>query len=198
MVRCPARMRSSSSRLGPSYRAVRLTPDQERRLAEALQALLAAAQGETMQERVASAVDVREWIEVHYEVTRPGGTKQRWSSKTGLSGGERRLVVLAPMLAAIAAGYDRFGSKAFRLVTLDEVPAEVDERGREGWHGTSRNSILTWSAPAICGTDVQEHGMESTLTIWKLDQMELLWHFRCSFEVCRRYQKSPVRNRMHP
>lgn len=36
------------------------------------------------------------------------------------------------MLAAIAAGYDRFGSKALRLVTLDEVPAEVDERGREG------------------------------------------------------------------
>jgi hypothetical protein len=108
------------------------SPDQERRLGEALQALLAAAQGETMQERVASAVDIRDWIEVHYEVTRPGGSKQRWSSKTGLSGGERRLVVLAPMLAAIAAGYDRFGSKALRLVTLDEVPAEVDERGREG------------------------------------------------------------------
>src|SRR5213078_191884 len=70
--------------------------------------------------------------EVHYEVTRPGGTKQRWSSKTGLSGGERRLVVLAPMLAAVAAGYDRFDSKALRLVALDEVPAEVDERGREG------------------------------------------------------------------
>lgn len=107
-------------------------PEQERRLSDALQALLAAAQGETMQERVASAVDIREWVEVLYEVTRPGGTKHRWSSKTGLSDGERRLVVLAPMLAAIAAGYDRFGSKVPRLVTLDEVPAEVDERGREG------------------------------------------------------------------
>jgi hypothetical protein len=69
---------------------------------------------------------------VYYEVTRPGDTKQRWSSKTGLSGGERRLVVIAPMLAAIAASYDRLGARALRLVTLDEVPAEVDEQGREG------------------------------------------------------------------
>jgi hypothetical protein len=108
------------------------TVDQERQLGDALQALLAAAQGDSMQERVESAVDIREWVEVHYEVTRPGGTKQRWSSRTGLSGGERRLVVLAPMLAAIAAGYDRFSPNAFRTVMLDEVPAEVDERGREG------------------------------------------------------------------
>jgi DNA polymerase III delta prime subunit len=108
------------------------TADQQRRLGEGLKALLSAAVGETMQERVASAVDIREWVEVNYEVTRPGGKMQRWSSKTGLSGGERRLVVLAPMLAAIAAGYDRLGPKAPRLVTLDEVPAEVDERGREG------------------------------------------------------------------
>lgn len=108
------------------------TPDQQRRLGEALQALLTAAQGESMQHRVESAVNIREWVEVRYEVTRPGGTKQRWSSRTGLSSGERRLVVLAPMLAAIAAGYDRFSSTAFRAVMLDEVPAEVDERGREG------------------------------------------------------------------
>jgi recombinational DNA repair ATPase RecF len=108
------------------------TPDQERQLGEALQALLAAALGETMQQRVAAAVDVREWVDLEYEITRPGGKVQRWNSKTGLSGGERRLVVLAPMLAAIAAAYDRFGEKALRLVALDEVPAEVDERGREG------------------------------------------------------------------
>ncbi len=107
------------------------TPEEQRRLSEALQSLLAAAPGE-MQERVAAAVDIREWVEVYYEVTRPGGTKQRWSSRTGLSGGERRLVVLAPMLASIAAAYDRFGTTALRLVTLDEVPVEVDERGREG------------------------------------------------------------------
>lgn len=111
---------------------VERTPDQQRQLGEALQALLDAAEGETMQQRVATAVDIRDWVDVQYEVTRPGGKTQRWSSKTGLSGGERRLVVLAPMLAAIAAGYDRFGEKALRLVTLDEVPAEVDDRGREG------------------------------------------------------------------
>lgn len=108
------------------------TSDQQKQLSEALQALLAAAPGDTMQSRVAAAIDVREWVEVHYEVTRPGGKTQRWNSRTGLSGGERRLVVLAPMLAAVAAAYDRFGEKALRLVALDEVPAEVDENGREG------------------------------------------------------------------
>lgn len=108
------------------------TSEQQKQLREALQALLAAAPGETMQQRVAAAVDVRQWVEVHYEVARPGGKVQRWGSRTGLSGGERRLVVLAPMLAAVAAAYDRFGEKALRLVALDEVPAEVDEPGREG------------------------------------------------------------------
>lgn len=108
------------------------TPEHQKRLGEALHALLDAAEGETMQQRVASAVDIRDWVAVHYEVTRPGGKTQRWNSRTGLSGGERRLVVLAPMLAAIAAGYDQFGPKALRLVALDEVPAEVDDRGREG------------------------------------------------------------------
>jgi hypothetical protein len=108
------------------------TEEQQRRLGEALQSLLASAPGETMLSRLTAAVNIREWVEVHYEVTRPGGTKQRWSSKTGLSGGERRLVVLAPMLAAIAAAYDGFGPRTLRLVTLDEVPVEVDDRGREG------------------------------------------------------------------
>jgi hypothetical protein len=112
--------------------AAERAPEQQRRLGEALNALITAAQGDTMQERVASAVDIRDWVEVYYEVTRLGGTKQRWNSKTGLSGGERRLVVIAPMLAAIAASYDRLGSRSLRLVTLDEVPAEVDEQGREG------------------------------------------------------------------
>jgi hypothetical protein len=106
--------------------------EQQQRLGAALNGLIAASSDESMQERVASAVDIRDWVEVYYEVTRPGGNKQRWSSKIGLSGGERRLVVLAPMLAAIAAGCDRFGPRTLRLVTLDEVPVEVDDRGREG------------------------------------------------------------------
>ncbi|MFE2267487.1 SbcC/MukB-like Walker B domain-containing protein [Streptomyces griseosporeus] len=89
-----------------------------------------------MQERLAAAVDIRNWVDVRYLVERPGPDGKpvtgQWGSRTGLSGGERRLVVLAPMLAAIAASYDRFTSTGLRLVPLDEVPAEVDERGREG------------------------------------------------------------------
>lgn len=36
------------------------------------------------------------------------------------------------MLAAVAAAYDRISTRGLRLAALDEVPAEVDERGREG------------------------------------------------------------------
>ncbi|MFE1987634.1 SbcC/MukB-like Walker B domain-containing protein [Streptomyces mirabilis] len=112
------------------------TDAQKEEVGQALQSLLAAADGSTMAERLAAAVDIRNWVEVRYLVERPGpdGTPVtgQWGSRTGLSGGERRMVVLAPMLAAIAASYDRFTSTGLRLVPLDEVPAEVDERGREG------------------------------------------------------------------
>lgn len=108
------------------------TSEQKQQVGSALQALIAAADGETMTERLAAAVDVRQWVDVAYYVTRPGAEPRRWGPKTGLSGGERRLVVLAPMLAAVAAAYDRFGETGLRLAALDEVPAEVDERGREG------------------------------------------------------------------
>ncbi|MGH3901423.1 MAG: SbcC/MukB-like Walker B domain-containing protein [Pseudonocardiaceae bacterium] len=103
---------------------------EQQEVGQALQSLLAAAPGATMEERVAAAVDIRDWVSVHYEVERPGQKPQRWGSRTGLSGGERRLVVLAPMLAAIAASYDRADSDGLRLAALDEVPAEVDEEGR--------------------------------------------------------------------
>lgn len=108
------------------------TPEQTAAVGQALQQLITAADGETMTDQVAAAVNVREWVDVHYEVTRPDGNTQRWSSKTGLSGGERRLVVLAPMIAAVAAAYDNLARSGLRLTALDEVPAEVDERGREG------------------------------------------------------------------
>jgi hypothetical protein len=87
-----------------------------------------------MTERLTDAVDITSWVDVDYMVTRADDPEkeEKWGRKTGLSGGERRLVVLAPMLAAIAAGYDRFGAAALRLLPLDEVPAEVDEQGREG------------------------------------------------------------------
>jgi len=112
------------------------TDVQKKQVGEALQALMSAAEGSTMEERLAAAVDIRTWVDVRYLVERAGPDGQpvssQWGSRTGLSGGERRLVVLAPMLAAIAANYDRFTSTGLRLVPLDEVPAEVDERGREG------------------------------------------------------------------
>jgi DNA polymerase III delta prime subunit len=98
-----------------------------------LQELIEAADGEDMTARVREAVDVRDWVDVTYQVIRPGEEQPRnWGSRTGLSGGERRLVVLAPMLAAVAAAYDRFPSDGVRLVALDEVPSEVDQEGREG------------------------------------------------------------------
>ncbi|MFE2519406.1 SbcC/MukB-like Walker B domain-containing protein [Streptomyces mirabilis] len=112
------------------------TDAQKEQVGQALQALLAAADGSTMHDRLTTAVDIRTWVEVRYLVERPGPDGRpitgQWGSRTGLSGGERRLVVLAPMLAAIAAAYDRYTPTGLRLVPLDEVPAEVDERGREG------------------------------------------------------------------
>lgn len=108
------------------------TREQKAEVGQALRQLIAAADGPTMTDKLTAAVDVREWVDVHYEVTRPDGKVQRWSSKTGLSGGERRLVVLAPMIAAVAAAYDSLSTSGLRLAALDEVPAEVDERGREG------------------------------------------------------------------
>lgn len=108
------------------------TPEQQRQLGHWLHTLIGAADAETMADRVAAAVDIRAWVDVVYEVTRPDGKTQRLGPRTGLSTGERRLVFLAPMIAAVAAAYDRLGPKVPRLLTLDEVPVEVDERGREG------------------------------------------------------------------
>ena len=108
------------------------TAAQQAEIGEALQSLIAGAEGATMTERLANAVDVRKWLDISYEIVRPDGQVNRWTSKTGLSGGERRLVVLAPMLAAVAAFYDQLDLAGLRLAALDEVPAEVDERGREG------------------------------------------------------------------
>lgn len=98
----------------------------------AIHQLINAADGDDMTARVATAVDVRDWVDVVYQVTRPGEKPRTWGSRTGLSGGERRLVVLAPMLAAVAAAYDTLPDTAARLAALDEVPSEVDDTGREG------------------------------------------------------------------
>ena len=113
--------------------AVARTTEENERLAEALKGLLAASTDETTTERVRQAVDIRDWLRVEYFIQRPGQDPKRWTSRTtGLSGGERRLVILAPMLASIAALYDSLPRTTLRLAALDEVPAEVDEHGREG------------------------------------------------------------------
>jgi len=109
-----------------------LEREAKEKVGTALGQLIGASEGEDMTERVRNAVDVRAWVDVNYEVTRPDQEPRTWTSRTGLSGGERRLVVLAPMLGAVAAAYDKFGESAPRLAALDEVPAEVDELGREG------------------------------------------------------------------
>jgi hypothetical protein len=98
----------------------------------ALQSLIAGAGGDDMVARVTDAVDIKAWVHVDYLVTRPGEEPRRWSPRTGLSNGERHLVVLSPMLAAVAAAYDRLGESALRLAALDEVPIAVDGTGLEG------------------------------------------------------------------
>ncbi|MEA5117236.1 MAG: SbcC/MukB-like Walker B domain-containing protein [Propionicimonas sp.] len=108
------------------------TGEENEQLAAALKELLEHADADTVGDRVRQAVDIRQWVRVEYWIHRPGQEPSRWTSRTGLSGGERRLVILAPMLASIAALHDSFPPTALRLTALDEVPAEVDEQGREG------------------------------------------------------------------
>lgn len=115
---------------GKSASSRSVAEDEE--LSLALKSLLATADGDTVTDRVRQAVDVRQWLRVDYFIHRPDQEPTRWTGRTGLSGGERRLVILAPMLAAIAALHDSFPATSLRLAALDEVPAEVDEQGREG------------------------------------------------------------------
>jgi hypothetical protein len=79
------------------------TSDEDARLADALKSLLATADAETVHERVQQAVDIRQWVRVEYWIHRPEQEPSRWTGRTGLSGGERRLVILAPMLASITS-----------------------------------------------------------------------------------------------
>ncbi|MFF8617151.1 SbcC/MukB-like Walker B domain-containing protein [Streptomyces sp. NPDC015350] len=84
--------------------------------------------------RLAEAIDIRNWVTVDYVVVRgDSGTKETWGrKKTTVSGGESRLIVLAPMLAALAAEYRDLPAHALRLCALDEVPGEIDQAGRDG------------------------------------------------------------------
>lgn len=111
------------------------TAEDDHRLAEALRSLLDQFADETDSDvdRVRKAVDIRQWVRVDYLIERPTAEKkQRWSSRVGLSNGERRLVVIAPMLAAVAALHDKFADTAPRVAALDEIPVDVDEFGIDG------------------------------------------------------------------
>ncbi|MGK7235785.1 SbcC/MukB-like Walker B domain-containing protein [Streptomyces hygroscopicus] len=83
--------------------------------------------------RLAEAIDIRNWVTVQHVIVREDGTQEQWGKpQTTVSGGESRLIVLAPMLAALAAEYRHLPAHALRLCALDEVPGEVDEAGRDG------------------------------------------------------------------
>ncbi len=84
-------------------------------------------------ERLKAIVDITSWIDLSYIVHKPGQPEEKLTDrKTTVSGGERRLVILAPMLAALAAEHDKLDPAAPRLAALDEVPAEVDAAGKDG------------------------------------------------------------------
>ncbi|MFE0457794.1 SbcC/MukB-like Walker B domain-containing protein [Kitasatospora sp. NPDC058965] len=83
-------------------------------------------------ERLKAVVDITSWIDISYMVHKTGQPPARLTDKSGVSGGEQRLIILAPMLAALAAELDRLHPAAPRLVALDEVPAEVDSVGKDG------------------------------------------------------------------
>ncbi|MCX4581187.1 hypothetical protein OHB41_50470 [Streptomyces sp. NBC_01571] len=117
------------------------TPEEQRRIGQELLAVMRL--GETgadtteprsQADRLAEAIDIRNWIKVQYKITRSGTTKQEtWGARgVTVSKGESRLIVLAPMLAALAAEYRDLPPHAARLCALDEVPGDVDDQGRDG------------------------------------------------------------------
>ncbi|MFF3276047.1 SbcC/MukB-like Walker B domain-containing protein [Streptomyces chrestomyceticus] len=119
------------------------TPEEQRRIGQELLAVMrlgeetradAAGPGSSRADRLAEAIDIRNWVTVKYMITRPGATRQeRWGARgVTVSKGESRLIVLAPMLAALAAEYRDLPSHAARLCALDEVPGDVDDHGRDG------------------------------------------------------------------
>jgi hypothetical protein len=122
---------------GPTERS----PEEQRRIGEELLAVMrlgeqfsADAAGPGRADRLAEAVDIRNWVSITYMITRPAAARQeRWGARgVTVSKGESRLIVLAPMLAALAAEYRDLPPHAARLCALDEVPGDVDDHGRDG------------------------------------------------------------------
>jgi hypothetical protein len=117
------------------------SPEEQRRIGQELLAVMrlgeeprAGDPGSSRADRLAEAIDIRNWITVQYMITRPGTVRQQRWGATGVtvSKGESRLIVLAPMLAALAAEYRDLPPHAARLCALDEVPGDVDDHGRDG------------------------------------------------------------------
>ncbi|WP_330481494.1 SbcC/MukB-like Walker B domain-containing protein [Streptomyces sp. NBC_00724] len=118
------------------------TPEQQQRIGQSLLAVLRMGEPDLTDERprheeraglLAEATDIRTWVTIKYLITRADGSQERWGARdVTISQGESRLIVLAPMLAALAADYRDLPSHAARLCALDEVPAEVDQQGRDG------------------------------------------------------------------
>lgn len=116
------------------------TPEQQRRIGQELLAVMRlgeqdhAGPGSQRADRLSEAIDIRTWVTVKYMITRPGATRrERWGARgVTVSKGESRLIVLAPLLAALAAEYRDLPPHAARLCALDEVPGDVDDQGRDG------------------------------------------------------------------
>ncbi|MFP3712656.1 SbcC/MukB-like Walker B domain-containing protein [Puerhibacterium sp. TATVAM-FAB25] len=152
------------------------TQDESDRLADALKALLSGSVADTMQGRVAEAMDVADWIRLEYRIHRPGkDTDQPWTTRTGLSTGESRLVTLAPMLASVAALYDSLPDTALRLAALDEIPATVDGHGLDGlarYIGTLDLDLVCtshgWDGAPGAWDAVDLHDLEAWTSGWVL------------------------------
>ncbi|MFJ6810955.1 SbcC/MukB-like Walker B domain-containing protein [Streptomyces anulatus] len=128
-----ARIHHLTCEIGDAQR----TPEQQHSVGQELLAVMRHGEegGSTDRAtRLAEAIDIRNWVTVEYVIVRgEGGTKEIWGKeKVTVSGGESRLIVLAPMLAALAAEYRDLPAHALRLCALDEVPGEIDEAGRDG------------------------------------------------------------------
>lgn len=52
-----------------------------------------------------------------------------------VSKGESRLILLAPLLAALSAEYRDLPPHAARLCALDEVPGDIDDQGKDSIAG---------------------------------------------------------------
>lgn len=118
------------------------TPEQQQQIGQALQAVLRMGGHDAADEhrrdtergrRLRDAINIRDWVDIRYMVTRGDRPQEQWGANgVTVSQGESRLIVLAPMLAALAAAYRPLPSHAAKIAALDEVPGEIDEKGRDG------------------------------------------------------------------